>query len=53
MIFVFHGMKPCQHIHLKVFHALAFGFLFYIEHWRQVAAFQSHILQKKLRLVAS
>lgn len=51
MIAVFNSVKPCQHIHLEVFYALVFRLLFNVKYWRQIAAYEPHIFQKKIGLV--
>ena len=44
MIFVFHYMKPCQYITLKIFYWRIFRHVLDVEYWWQVAIFKMHII---------
>ena len=44
MIFVFHYVKPCQHITLKIFYRRIFRHVLDVEYWWQVAIFKMYII---------
>ena len=52
MILVFHGMEPCQYLPLKLFGWHIGRFVFHIEHGRQIATLQMHLVEEELSLFA-
>ena len=51
MVFVLHGMEPCQHVTLEILHRAVLCLMLHIEYRRQVAWFKMHIGEKELRLL--